>query len=87
MRECRYKDNCAVNEVNSGDPDYIPCNGISRESLCMLFEPMPDREALLLVADDLERDAKDCGVLLAARMIRRAKRIREALGVADDGRR
>lgn len=56
-------------------------NGMA--SLARMVEPICDRRALLLVADDLERDARDCGVLLAARLIRRAERIREACGVSD----
>ena len=41
-----------------------------------------DDARLLAVADELERDAKDCGVLLSARLIRRSNRIRETCGAS-----
>ena len=59
MRECRYKDGCVVNEINSGDDDYIPCDGMSDESLCWQFEPMPDVEALLKLASRMEADVNE----------------------------
>lgn len=78
MAKCRFFPECArCNEV--GD-SWFPCEGGADGTRCADYAPMPDVEALLALADEIERTAGfdtgiDPRVLLSF-----ARRIREACG-------
>ena len=83
MAECRYFPECQrCNEV--GD-SWIPCAGGSDGIQCDAYEPMPDVDALLALADKLECDG-DCngcdmgGGIWCGAQVYAARRIREACG-------
>lgn len=84
MAECRYFPECQrCNEV--GD-SWLPCAGGSDGTRCNGYEPMPDRDQLMELADGMERIA-DRNWLTGTMSIIRARSwadsIREALGVVD----
>lgn len=73
MISCRYFPECQrCNEV--GD-SWIPCSGGSDGIQCDAYEPMPDVDALLALADECD----------SVHMHKVARRIREACGVVDAG--
>ena len=78
MAKCRFFPECArCNEV--GD-SWFPCEGGADGTRCADYAPMPDVEALLALADELESLCgpwSDCGRHYAPL-------IREALGVSND---
>ena len=79
MLECRYKGQCCVMYHRPFDSDEIPCDGYDGDT-CSLYEPMPDVKALKGLADEMEQETGSvCGVCMGWY----ARRIREALGVAD----
>lgn len=87
MAECRYNGNCCVMYHRPFDSDELPCDGYD-EDICSLYEPMPDVDALLALADEMEFDgarALDDGDWCKPLLVEYAHRIREALG-AQDGR-
>ena len=70
MTECRYFPECQrCNEV--GD-SWIPCTGGADGIRCKGYEPMPDVEALLALADEMTVEKGD--------IWRWSSRIREACG-------
>lgn len=78
MVECRYYEMCAR---RAGSRD-LPRSCDARH--CWMFRPMPDVDALLALADEIERTAGfdtgiDPRVLLSF-----ARRIREACGVVGE---
>lgn len=78
MAECRYFPECQrCNEV--GD-SWIPCAGGSDGIQCDAYEPMPDVDALLALADEMEEG--DVTYLVSTQYVLDdyARRIREALG-------
>lgn len=78
MAECRFFQECArCNEI--GDL-WFPCDGGADGTRCAAYEPMPDIDALLELADDLEKDGLE-GWAVKVNVGDYAKRIREALGV------
>lgn len=91
MAECRYFPECQrCNEI--GD-SWIPCTGGSDGTRCDNYEPMPDMDALLKIADEMHEfgslPVKNPGARVLhsedfSRELGYARRIREALGV-DDG--
>ena len=71
MAECRYFPECQrCNEV--GD-SWIPCIGGSDGTRCLGYEPMPDVDALVKLADEMTVEKGD--------IWRWSSRIRDALGV------
>lgn len=84
MLECRYHGWCSL-EYDNDFGAWCPCIGDGVEA-CMVYEPMPDAEALTALADDMERIADEnrmTGMMGIGRARSWADRIREALGVAD----
>lgn len=81
MAKCRFFPECArCNEV--GD-SWFPCDGGEDGTRCADYAPMPDVDALLALADELEQETGPvCGVCMG----KTARRIREALGVTFGGR-
>ena len=92
MAECRFFPECQrCNEV--GD-SWLPCAGGSDGTRCKGYEPMPDVDALMALADEMERmpqcelcpaEIVDCSAhpdgCPDALLDHYARRIREALGV------
>ena len=87
MAKCRFFPECArCNEV--GD-SWFPCEGGADGTRCADYAPMPDVEALLALADELEEDAcwevQTPGDTSGAwRLKDTCDRIREALGVGGN---
>lgn len=77
MCECRYYGKCAGNCDGRG-----LVLGFGNETYdCDDFQPMPDIEALMELADEMEQETGSvCGVCMG----KSARRIREALGVSGD---
>lgn len=88
MAECRYNGNCCVMYHRPFDSDELPCDGYD-EDICSLYEPMPDVESLLELADEMDNPLRQAvwnqtpGMRREHIMSRYARRIREALGVTD----
>lgn len=91
MTECRYYEMCAR---RAGSRDLPP--SCDRRS-CWMFRPMPDVDALLALAEELESGARVArarkwnnpanaamAIALANEYEANARRIREACGVSDD---
>lgn len=77
MTECRYYEMCAR---RAGSRD-LPRSCDARH--CWMFRPMPDVDALLRIADELENEGLEgwaCGPLNVGEY---ASKIREALGEAQ----
>ena len=75
MRECRFFPWCS----------YIEDHGCTKDS-CRHYQPMPDVDALLELADEMDAytkcDDERCGEMMPPKDIHDyARRIREALGV------
>lgn len=91
MAKCRFFPECArCNEV--GD-SWFPCSGGSDGIRCKGYEPMPDLNALLELADELETGFRIEGSTGPAHQVvhfvniemhKYARRIREACGEACD---
>ena len=86
MLECRYYGNCYFMECDVPDIcDGKGCcvsyrNGHDVETVCSYYEPMPDVEALLKLAEKLEEEPGPiCGMCTG----QTARRIREAMGDRD----
>ena len=84
MAECRYFPECQrCNEV--GD-SWLPCAGGADGTRCKGYEPMPDVEALLALAEEMQgyADVASCGdgfpYVNAGSLWSYADRIREACG-------
>lgn len=87
MAECRYFPECQ--RCNETGDSWIPCSGGADGTRCDAYEPMPDMDALLELADEMdaytECDDERCGKEMPPSTIHDfARRIREALGVSDD---
>lgn len=95
MLECRYHGQCRI-EYEADFDVCCPCIGDGTDA-CTAYEPMPDVEALRLMADRLDENANDAlalksGILayeflarsLAEGCAAQADYIREALGDEDD---
>ena len=94
MAECRFFPECArCNEV--GD-SWFPCEGGADGTRCEDYAPMPDVDALLALADEIEYGASsddgeyhDLPATMVAAVARKqmeyARRIREACGMVDAG--
>lgn len=85
MAECRYFPECQrCNEV--GD-SWLPCAGGADGTRCKGYEPMPDVEALLALADEMQGYADGAAsgdgfpYVNAGSLWSYADRIREACGV------
>lgn len=66
MAECRYFPECQ--RCNETGDSWIPCSGGADGTRCDAYEPMPDVDALLALADGLDKDADD--IISAARNAR-----------------
>ena len=78
MAECRFFPECArCNEV--GD-SWFPCEGGADGMRCADYAPMPDVDALLELADEMDADGMD-GWTHAVNVGDYARQIRKALGV------
>lgn len=83
MLECRYSPEC---RLRVDRPDH-PCVGLIGELECGAYQPMPDVNALLVLADELQfeqpmgRTDYETTCKLMDAMDEAARRIREALGV------
>ena len=80
MAECRYFPECQ--RCNETGDSWFPCEGGADGTRCEGYEPMPDVDALLALADDLDRMGD--GSMYDASISDEygiARRIREALGV------
>lgn len=80
MAECRYFPECQrCNEV--GD-SWIPCEGGSDGTRCLGYEPMPDANALLELADEMDAYSGHFSTGMQGCTVQAwAYAIREALGV------
>ena len=80
MAECRYYAMC-----DRAVDDWLPCDGTDDGTVCGHFEPMPDVQALLELADDVEDSVKGVGAEgpLAWMFLDIAKSIRKACGVVE----
>lgn len=79
MKDCRYYDMC----FRCGDE----CNGepeCPHRRTCQFYSPMPDREALLELADDLGNMSEELPPAFRDMGASIAHRIRDALGVTGD---
>ena len=83
MKDCRYYDMCfRCGDECDGEPEC------PHRRTCPFYSPMPDRDSLLALADEIE-DYADGGGARFGRVIDRgrakgySRRIREALGVRD----
>lgn len=90
MAECRYFPECQ--RCNEAGDSWLPCAGGADGIRCKGYEPMPDVDALLALADEMERVAPDYLLWEVCEGTERsitdevadfARRIREALGVTD----
>ena len=72
MAECRYHGWCRI-EYDNDFGVCCPCIGDGVET-CMMYEPMPDVESLLKLANEMSVEKGD--------IWRWRHRIREALGVS-----
>lgn len=81
MADCRYFPECQrCNEV--GD-SWIPCAGGSDGIQCDAYEPMPDVEGLLALADELGNMSEELPPAFRDMGTSIAHRIREALGEGE----
>lgn len=89
MAECRYFPECQ--RCNETGDSWLPCDGGADGTRCEGYEPMPDVEALLRIAQVLESADKsecegcileDSGCHLCAVGVEHeiARRIRQAIG-------
>lgn len=85
-KQCRYFGNCFIDDVNSSDEDYIPCDG--HFDFCLSYEPMPDAKSLQRLqttldglADMNEKEGHKCALEMAVLERYVAREIRTALGV------
>ena len=76
MSERRYYEMCSL-RAGSRDLPHV-CDARH----CWMFRPMPDVDALLRIADEMEQETGSvCGVCMG----KTARRIREACGMVDAG--
>lgn len=83
MRECRYFPECE--RFNETGDSWLPCAGGLDGTRCNGYEPIPDVDALMALADELdsmERVTSHNEVRVSNEMFEYiTRRIREALGV------
>lgn len=73
MRECRYQGECEHENHN-------PCYPVD-DVVCKGYQPMPDVQALLALADELERAIYfNCSEEREKYLVLFVERIREAVG-------
>ena len=85
MLDCRYYDLCCFTDDSCNGEQECP-----KRDYCQFYSPMPDRDARLALADEMEGDARywlnlPCDQLGSRDVIGYADRIREACGVVDAG--
>lgn len=56
MAECRFFPECQ--RCNETGDSWLPCDGGADGTRCEGYEPMPDVESLLALADEMDRDGK-----------------------------
>lgn len=78
MAKCRYYAMCDICD-RAGD-DWLPCDGTDDGTTCGHFEPMPDVESLLKLADEMDLASEDGLLVRDSDLMAWAIRIREALG-------
>lgn len=86
MAECRYFPECQ--RCNEAGDSWIPCSGGSDGTRCDGYEPMPDVEGLVALADEMQSQAYlqllwTLGYVDVRYLIYYARRIREALGEGE----
>lgn len=82
MVECRYKGGCIVIKHGTNLNFCYSCDGDGSKG-CDWYEPMPDRSALLKIADELQTELDACTDAheIVGNLQYQIDRIREALGV------
>lgn len=80
MVECRYKGRCIIKR-NTKFNFCLPCVGDGSEA-CDWYEPMPNRNALLKIANELQFELDTCvnEHEIVGNLQYHIDRIREALG-------
>ena len=81
MSECRFFPECArCNEI--GD-SWFPCEGGADGTRCADYAPMPDVDALLKLANEMDSAGEDGLLVRDSDLMAWARRIREALGGSE----
>ena len=84
MTECRFFPECV--KCNDVGESWFPCKGGAYVMRCAGYTPMPDIDALMALANEIDREAMDGKAstdLTSADIFRHfdyARRIREAIG-------
>ena len=85
MAECRYFPECQ--RCNETGDSWLPCAGGSDGTRCHGYEPMPDVDALMALADEIYDTSCDNHGELSVSLgdiWGWAQAIREAMGVTDN---
>lgn len=77
-----------VERCNEVGESWIPCAGGSDGTRCESYEPMPDVDELVKLADEMDRSAHESEAYFAGvhpvDILEYARRIRKAIGIKDE---